>query len=117
MSEEVAVLIDNGYLKEVCKQIFGNILPKINYLKLSEEICKKIDKKRYRTYFYDRLPGKARILQRKNPKDIQKSEKFFNPISKLPSFEVRRRIPKFFLNENGSNPCAPRTVLNAPVGI
>lgn len=35
--------------------------------------------------------------------------------------EVRRHSPKFFLSEGcvkkGSNPCAPSTVLNAPVGI
>ncbi|MGC9193488.1 MAG: tyrosine-type recombinase/integrase [Thermoplasmata archaeon] len=35
--------------------------------------------------------------------------------------EVRRRFPKFFLSEGsdikGTNPCAPSTVLYAPVGI
>ncbi len=89
MVEEAAVLIDNGYFKEVIKEIFNNKLPKIDYLKLSEEICRKIDKKRYRTYLYDSLPWKGPNPTKDESERYSRAQKFFTSLSSLPSFEVR----------------------------
>ncbi len=88
MVEEAAVLIDNGYFKEV-KKNFNNKLTKIDYLKLSEEICRKIDKKRYRTYLYDSLPWKDPNPTKEESERYSKAQKFFTSLSNLPIFEVR----------------------------
>jgi uncharacterized LabA/DUF88 family protein len=79
------VLIDNGYLSAILRDEFGSA--RVDYLKLSEAICKGYY--RLRTYVYDCLP-----YQGNPPTEEQKTlyagkVKFFNALSKLPSFEPR----------------------------
>lgn len=79
------VLIDNGYLSAILRDEFKET--RIDYLKLSEVICKGYS--RLRTYIYDCLPYQA------NPPTPEQQElyagkvKFFNALQKLPSFEPR----------------------------
>ncbi len=79
------VLIDNGYLSAILRDEFNST--RVDYLKLSALVCKGYY--RLRTYIYDCLP-----YQSNPPTDEQKNlyagkVKFFNALSKLPSFEPR----------------------------
>ena len=79
------VLIDNGYFSAILRDEFGSA--RVDYLKLSEIICKGYY--RLRTYIYDCLP-----YQGNPPTEEQKNlyagkVKFFNALSKLPSIEPR----------------------------
>jgi uncharacterized LabA/DUF88 family protein len=79
------VLIDNGYLSAILRDEFEQA--RIDYLKLSEIVCKSYH--RLRTYVYDCLPYQA------DPPTLEQQQlyagkiKFFNALSKLPSFEMR----------------------------
>jgi uncharacterized LabA/DUF88 family protein len=79
------VLIDNGYLSAILRDEFGSA--RVDYLKLSDTICKGYY--RLRTYIYDCLP-----YQGNPPTEEQKTlyagkVRFFNALSKLPSIEPR----------------------------
>lgn len=85
--EKGAIFIDGGYLKEVLKKFFGK--PKVDYLKLSNEICSELKLIRLRTYYYDCMP----IKREGNEEDIRLyagKQKFFDKIEKLQRFEVRK---------------------------
>lgn len=84
-SERAVVFLDNGYLSAILRDEFNKA--RIDYLLLSETICKGY--RRLRTYVYDCLP-----YQGNPPSIVQKTlysgkQKFFNALRKLPSFEVR----------------------------
>lgn len=79
------ILIDNGYLSAIIRDEFNST--RIDYLKLSNSVCSSYQ--RLRTYVYDCLP-----YQNNPPTNQQKhlfagKQKFFDALSKLPSFEVR----------------------------
>lgn len=92
--EKGAVFIDGGYLRKV-EKIFPN--DRVDYLKLSEQICNNLRVNRLRTYFYYCIP-----IVRKNVKgDIirySKSQKFLAKLKRLPRFEVK--LGKLQLIEN-----------------
>ncbi len=94
---EEAVLIDNGYFKEVTKEIFNNKLPKIDYLKLSEEIFRKINKKDIEHIFMILFPGKVPILQKRNRKGIQKLKNFLQKYGEKALFFKANESPKSLL--------------------
>jgi len=79
------VLVDNGYLSAILRDEFE--MARVDYLKLSEIVC--LGYHRLRTYVYDCLPYQS------NPPTHEQQElyagkiRFFNALSKLPSFEVR----------------------------
>jgi uncharacterized LabA/DUF88 family protein len=79
------VLIDNGYLSAILRDEFKET--RIDYLKLSEVICKGYS--RLRTYIYDCLPYQANPPTQEQQELYAGKVKFFNALSKLPSFEPR----------------------------
>jgi len=79
------VLIDNGYLSAILRDEFNET--RIDYLKLSEVIC--TDYSRLRTYIYDCLPYQSNPPTPEQQTLYAGKVKFFNALSKLPSFEPR----------------------------
>jgi len=85
--EKGAIFIDGGYLSKILKRHFG--APRIDYLKLSNEICSGLHLSRLRTYFYDCMP----VIRKDNEEDKRKyaeKQKFIDKIQRLPRFEVKR---------------------------
>lgn len=84
--EKSAIFIDGGYLNRILKDQFDN--KRIDYGKLSEMICKKLDLRRLRTYYYNCLP-----FMRKDNEDDKKlaanAQKFIDNLRRLPRFEVK----------------------------
>ena len=54
--EKAGIFIDGGYLNRVLRNNYNT--KEINYLELSEVICKDIGTKRLRTYYYNCMPIK-----------------------------------------------------------
>lgn len=79
------VLIDNGYLSAILRDEFAEV--RISYLKLSEIVCQGYH--RLRTYVYDCLPYQANPPTPEQRTLYAGKIKFFNALSKLPSFEIR----------------------------
>ena len=85
--EKGAIFIDGGYLSKILKRHFG--APRIDYLKLSNEICSGLHLSRLRTYFYDCMP----VIRKDNEEDKRKyaeKQKFIDKIQRLPRFEVKK---------------------------
>jgi uncharacterized LabA/DUF88 family protein len=85
--EKGAIFIDGGYLSKILKRHFG--APRIDYLKLSNEICSELHLSRLRTYFYDCMP----VIRKDNEEDKRKyaeKQKFIDKIQRLPRFEVKK---------------------------
>ena len=75
--EKGAIFIDGGYLSKILKRYFRE--PRIDYLKLSNEICSELHLSRLRTYFYDCMP----IIRENNGEDKRKyaeKQKFIDKI-------------------------------------
>jgi uncharacterized LabA/DUF88 family protein len=105
--ERAAVFIDAGYLNKVLKNYFGE--PPIDYLKLSEQICKDLGLIRLRTYFYQCMPiirevkeenysqseeGQRRYQEDKlqfeeDKKRYAAMQRFITKLRRLPRFEVK----------------------------
>lgn len=79
------VLIDNGYLSAILRDEFNST--RIDYLALSEELCKGF--LRLRTYVYDALPYQSNPPTPYQSELLAGKQKFFYTIAQLPSFEVR----------------------------
>lgn len=79
------VLIDNGYLSKILEEDYGK--PRIDFLKLSEEICGKFN--RLRTYMYDCMPYQSNPPTPTEREMFGNKQKFFTAIQRLPSFEIR----------------------------
>ena len=85
-SEKAAIFIDGGYLNRILRNKFDE--PRIDYLKLSEEICKSLKVNRLRTYFYHCLP----IIRDGNAGDKDRHasmQRFLAKLNRLPRFEVK----------------------------
>ena len=86
MGEKCAIFIDGGYLTKIIKKYFNGI--SLDYLKLSNLICKNSDLDRLRTYVYHCLP----IVRSDNQEDIKRKvnmERFLAKLKRLPRFEVK----------------------------
>ena len=59
--EKVAIFIDGGYLNRVVKNNFNEI--DIDYVKLCDEICSRLNLNRLRTYYYNCLPIIRRMFK------------------------------------------------------
>lgn len=84
--EKAAIFIDGGYLNKILETYFNK--PRINHLKLCEEICSNLRLKRLRTYFYHCIP----IIRKDNKEDTirkAKMQKFLNNLKRLPRFEIK----------------------------
>jgi uncharacterized LabA/DUF88 family protein len=79
------VLIDNGYLSAILRDEFEE--ERVDYLKFSEIVCSGYH--RLRTYVYDCLPYQANPPTAEQQTLYAGKIKFFNALSKLPSFEPR----------------------------
>jgi uncharacterized LabA/DUF88 family protein len=79
------VLIDNGYFSAILRDEFN--LARVDYLALSEELCKGFF--RLRTYVYDALPYQSNPPSPHQSQLLASKQKFFHTIAQLPSFEVR----------------------------
>lgn len=84
--EKASIFIDGGYLNRVLKNHFDN--QRIDYSKLSEEICKNLNLKRLRTYYYYCAP----FVRSGNKADEERAanvQKFIDNLKRLPRFEVK----------------------------
>jgi len=88
MGSQIAVLIDNGYLKEVAKKAQDNKPKKIDYRKLTDKIATKLNKEIYRVYFYD-CPPKGNDDDKENKERIDKFKRFTKALEHLDKFEIR----------------------------
>jgi uncharacterized LabA/DUF88 family protein len=79
------VLIDNGYLSAILRDEFASV--RVDYLKLSDTICRGYH--RLRTYVYDCMPYQADPPTEEQKQLYAGKQKFFQALSKLPSFEPR----------------------------
>jgi len=84
--EKSAVFIDGGYLNKILKNYFSEA--DIDYETFSKELCKIVDAKILRTYFYYCMP----LIRKENKEDKlrhAKMQKFIQKLKRLPRFEVR----------------------------
>jgi len=80
-----ALFTDGGYLNKVIERFDK---PKIDYLKLSDNIFKLLKLRRLRTYYYNCLP----FVRKDNFEDVKrkdKTQKFFDKLNRLSRFEVK----------------------------
>lgn len=82
--DKCAVFIDGGYLQKVSA---GLGYPKIDFLKLSEELAGQ--DKRLRTYYYDCPPHTGNNPSDEDRDRKRKFDQFIYSIKRIPRFEVR----------------------------
>lgn len=80
----VAIFIDGGYLKKVLKE-FGE--PKIDYLRLSDELAGGHE--RLRTYYYDCMPYRSNPPTPEENARYAGMQRFLDHLRRQPRFEVR----------------------------
>ena len=112
MSKAV-LFIDGGYLAKISKS-FG--MPKIDFLALSETLCRQDaghdggggggggDDGRLRTYYYYCMPFQGSPPSAEESSRYSRADKFTKSLSKLPKFEVR--LGRFQRIQNGSSAAA-----------
>ncbi len=86
MLEKASVFIDGGYLARILKDSFAE--EKIDFGKLSEEMCSQVNCYRLRTYYYTCEP----FVRAGNQKDVEKQasfQRFLSRLKRLPRCEVR----------------------------
>jgi len=79
-----AVFIDGGYLSEITKQ---PNCPKIDFLKLSDELHQNAE--RLRTYYYTCMPLQGSPPTKAESERYGKADSFIHQLRKLPRFEVK----------------------------
>jgi len=84
--DKAAVFIDGGYFKKV-RENFGD--PKVDFLRVSEDLCKRCSCERFRTYIYDCAPYQSNPPTQNERDKTQKFNVFYTTIKRLPSFEFR----------------------------
>lgn len=70
MPDKAAVFIDGGYFKKV-RENFGD--PKTDFLRLSDDLCKRCSCERFRTYIYDCAPFQSTHLRPKSAQKLKSS--------------------------------------------
>ena len=86
INEKCALFVDGGYLNKILKKFFN--AQDIDYLKLSDVICKDLRLRRLRTYYYQCMP----IVREGNKIDSMKQanmQRFLTNLRRLPRFDVR----------------------------
>ncbi|UCG69597.1 MAG: NYN domain-containing protein [Thermoplasmata archaeon] len=83
--DRAVVLIDGGYLAKVLDSDFNRA--KVDFLKLSEELCKGSD--RLRTYYYNCMPYQHDPPTDEERRRFSAMDRFIYTLRKLPRFEVR----------------------------
>jgi len=84
--DKAAVFIDGGYFKKV-RENFGD--PKVDFLRLSEDLCKRCSCERFRTYFYDCPPFQSNPPTTEERERKRRFDEFVFTVKRLPSFEFR----------------------------
>ncbi len=106
---KTVLFIDGGYLAKVSKS-FG--IPKIDFLTLSEMLCKGDDgddgDDRLRTYYYYCMPFQGSPPSAEEISRYGKADKFIKSLTNLPKFEVR--LGRFQKIQNGESAAAPEYV-------
>jgi len=93
------LFIDGGYLAKISKG-FG--MPKLDFLALSEMLCKERDDDdddRLRTYYYYCMPFQGTPPSAEESSRYGRADKFVKTLTKLPKFEVR--LGRFQKIQNG----------------
>jgi uncharacterized LabA/DUF88 family protein len=96
------LFIDGGYLAKISKG-FG--MPKLDFLALSEMLCKGGDNDDYddgdrlRTYYYYCMPFQGTPPSSEESSRYGRADKFVKTLTKLPKFEVR--LGRFQKIQNG----------------
>jgi uncharacterized LabA/DUF88 family protein len=102
---KTVLFIDGGYLAKVSKS-FG--IPKIDFLTLSEMLCKGDDgddgDDRLRTYYYYCMPFQGSPPSAEEISRYGKADKFIKSLTNLPKFEVR--LGRFQKIQNGESAAA-----------
>ena len=83
--DRAVVLIDGGYLAKILDTDFKRT--KIDFLKLSEELCKGSE--RLRTYYYNCMPYQHDPPTEEERRRFSAMDRFIYTLRKLPRFEVR----------------------------
>ena len=105
---KTVLFIDGGYLAKVSKS-FG--MPKIDFLTLSEMLCKggdDNDDDRLRTYYYYCMPFQGSPPSAEERFRYGKADKFIKSLTKLPKFEVR--LGRFQKIQHGESAAAAEYV-------
>ena len=85
-TEKASVFIDGGYLARILKDKFNEV--RINFGKLSDELCKSINCTRLRTYYYTCEP----LVRKGNQKDSRRQatfQKFLSKLKRQSRFDVK----------------------------
>ena len=83
--EKSSIFVDGGYLNRIKRKL--NVYD-IDFFELSESICKMLDTRRLRTYYYNCMPL-VRKGNKEDEKRFSKMQSFMTNIKRLPRFEVR----------------------------
>ena len=84
--EKATIFIDGGYFNRILKNHFEGV--NIDYVKVSNEICKDLNLDRLRTYYYHCLPI-VRAGNREDEKLHANMQRFIQNLKRLPRFEVK----------------------------
>jgi len=84
-SDRVAIFIDGGYIRALLKKYYGS--RKIDFLKLSEELCGGCE--RFRTYYYMAPPYQSQPSTDDENRRKADYDKFTESLKRLPRFMIR----------------------------
>jgi uncharacterized LabA/DUF88 family protein len=87
VNNEIAILIDNGYFKQVINQISNIEHKKIDYNKLTKKIASTLKKEIYRIYFYDCPPKENE--DDKSKEMARNFKRFLKALEHIEKFEIR----------------------------
>ena len=102
--DKAAVFIDGGYFAKIL-QGFGE--PRLNFEDFSNELCKRSNAERFRTYFYDCMPYQGDPPTPEEKRRYKDKQSFITYLSKLPRFEVR--LGKLSRFDSICNHCGSKT--------
>jgi uncharacterized LabA/DUF88 family protein len=84
-TDRVAIFIDGGYVRAILKKYYDG--QKIDFLKLSEELCRGCE--RFRTYYYMAPPYQSQSSTPDENRRKADYDKFIESLKRLPRFMVR----------------------------
>ncbi len=85
--DKANVFIDAGFLDNILKEKFKK--SKIDLALFSDEICKRNNSERLRSYYYTCMPYQSKTPTNEERKRYSSKYKFISIIKNLPRFEVR----------------------------
>jgi uncharacterized LabA/DUF88 family protein len=81
--DKTAIFIDGGYMASILK----NLNVKVDFLKLSNELCSSSE--RLRTYYYHCMPYQSNPPTQEEKSRYSNADKFIHNLKQKPRFEIR----------------------------